>query len=101
MTDNHVPCYQVKTGDDEWVLIPGCWGALYRPKACTCYPTGSELEEAIARRDEAELHIGRMKVRGAERATRLNDMFHRNKVLSYKVRELEAQIAATGAQENT
>lgn len=86
----HIPCHQVKLGPDEWVHIPGCFGSLHHPAGCTCYAQGSEFEEAIQRRDEAERYIERLLDKAEERATRLNEMFHRNRKLHDEIRRLEA-----------
>ncbi len=91
---SYIPCHHVKIGDDEWVHIPGCHGSIHNPAHCTCYPTGSELEEAIGRRDEAERYIERLHEKAGERAERLNDMFHRNRKLNDEIRRLETVLAA-------
>lgn len=91
----HIPCHHVKIGDEEWAHIPGCYGSIHDPACCTCYATGSELEEAIRRRNEAERCIERLHERARERAERLNDMFHRNRELREEIRRLEAVIEAS------
>ena len=86
----HIPCHHVKIGDDEWAHIPGCYGAIHDPGCCTCYPRGSELEEAQRRCDESERYIEKLRDAAHERTERLNDMFHRNRALFKEVQRLEA-----------
>jgi len=90
---DHDQCYQVKIGDDEWVHIPGCWGAIEDPAFCTCHITGSELERAKRGRREAEMYIEKMRDRNHERVERLNQMFHTNRKLHAEVRRLEEILA--------
>lgn len=88
----HIPCHSIKIGDEEWVHIPGCWAAIHDPACCTCYERGSELEEAIRGRREAEMYIERLQERAAERAERLNQMFSRNRRLYQEIERLESLL---------
>ena len=92
MTDGF-QCYNVKIGDDEWIHIPGCWGAaLDGPRGCTCYIQGSELERALRARREAELYVEKLRDKAHERAERLNQMFRGNNRLREEIRRLEAYL---------
>ncbi len=91
----HIPCHHVKIGKEVWVHIPGCWSAVHDPACCTCYPTGSELEEAISRRDEAERYIQRLLDRTREQSQRLNQMFSQNRKLRAKITRLGTHEPAT------
>lgn len=86
-------CYQAKTGDGEWMLIPACWGSIKTPPRCTCGVAGSELERAQAARREAEIYIERLREREGEREARLNQMFGRNRKLHAEVERLSSLLA--------
>lgn len=85
-------CHWVKIGDEEWVHIPGCWGAIHDPAGCTCDIKGSELERALRARREAEICIEKLREKALERSERLNEMFMMNNRLRDEIRRLEDEL---------
>jgi hypothetical protein len=48
-------CHHVKDPETGmWVHIPECYGAINDPDGCTCEIKGSDLEQAIFEKEEAQ-----------------------------------------------
>lgn len=55
-------CHWVKDPDTGLdCFIPGCYGAIYAPGACTCEIEGSRLDRALAELGRAQETIGHLR----------------------------------------
>lgn len=79
-----MPCHFIQDGDD-WVHIPGCWGAIHDPLCCTCKIAGSPLERAEKGRAVAERYIETLRDRDGERIERCNSLFRENRKLRARI----------------
>ena len=80
-------CHHVKDPETGlWAHIPECYGAIHDPAGCTCAVKGSDLEQAIFEKEEAQRRADAC-LKSAK-GTR-----EQNVRLSLRLRELRQRVA--------